>query len=229
MKLLLLSNSTMPGQPYLSWPLPLISDALKGIGEAVFIPYAAVTFSYDDYEAMVNKALAGSGIKVKSIHHFDNPEDAVMRAEALLVGGGNTFKLLKTIYDKELLHAIRLKVREGVPYIGWSAGSNLACPSIKTTNDMPVVEPLSFDALQLVKFQINPHYTEKSIEGHGGESRLQRLLEYSAINHSPVLCLPEGCAVKIDGEYIELIAGEACKLIHHGGHSTMLEPGLIKI
>lgn len=229
MKLLLLSNSTIPGQPYLDWPKSLIKRFLQPNANAIFIPYAAVTFSYEKYEEMVSGALAEIGINVRSVHHFDDPVEAVKNADAVLVGGGNTFKLTHDLYSNNLVEAIREKVAEGTPYIGWSAGSNVACQSIKTTNDMPIIEPPSFNGLGLVDLQINPHYTEQTLVGHGGESRLQRLMEYSEINEVPVLCLPEGCALKIEGDEWKLISSEPCKLIRKGGEIETLHHGVISI
>ncbi len=227
MQLLLLSNSSISGQPYLDWPKPLINRSLSEGTKAVFIPYAAVTFSYDEYEEMVSKALAEVGVNVKSIHHSSDPVTSIQEAEAILVGGGNTFQLLSELYRNGLVDPIREKVKGGTPYIGWSAGSNVACQSIKTTNDMPITEPPTFDGLQLVNIQINPHYTEQTIVGHGGESRLQRLMEYAAINDTPVLCLPEGCALKIEGDEWKLISSEPCKLIRKGGEVETLHHGVI--
>lgn len=229
MNLLLLSNSTIPGQPYLDWPKRIISRFLGEHKKALFIPYAAVTFSYDEYEAMVKKALSEVGVEVTSIHHFDNAEAAVISAEAILVGGGNSFKLLEQLYTNNIVEAIRKKVDENTPYIGWSAGSNVACKTIKTTNDMPIVEPPTFDALQLIDLQINPHYTEQTIAGHGGESRLERLLEYSAINTTPVLCLPEGTALKVEGDEWSLISSEPIKLIKAGGVIETLHQGIVQL
>ena len=229
MNLLLLSNSSIPGQPYLQWPKQTIKHFLGTRKKAVFIPYAAVTFSYDEYEAMVNKALVEVGVEVKSIHHFEDPVDAIMNAESILVGGGNSFKLLNELHRNNIVEPIRRKILENTPYIGWSAGSNVACQSIKTTNDMPIIEPPTFDGLRLVNLQINPHYTEQTIAGHGGESRLQRLLEYSAINKTPVLCLPEGSALKIEGDVWELIYSDSVKLIKSGGEIETIQPGTISI
>lgn len=229
MNLLLLSNSTMPAQPYLEWPRDLIRQFLGNVGQAVFVPYAAVSFGYDRYEEMVQQALAMAGIKVTSVHRSSDPREAIASAEAILVGGGNTFHLLHQLYELELVDEIRKRVKQGVPYIGWSAGSNVACPSIKTTNDMPVIEPRSFQALGLVPFQINPHYTELTIAGHGGESRLQRLSEYAAINEVPVVCLPEGCAIRVHATKTSLVSPEPVKLLRKGGEVTMLEPGPLSI
>ena len=229
MNLLLLSNSTIPGQPYLDWPKNTIKKFLGENRTALFIPYAAVTFSYDEYEKMVSKALSEIGVEVTSIHHAKDPVEAVNNASAILIGGGNSFKLLNELYVNGLITPIQKRVSEGLPYVGWSAGSNVACQSIKTTNDMPIVEPPSFNGLQLLNLQINPHYTEKTIIGHGGESRLQRLLEYSAINDTPVLCLPEGCALKIEEGEWEIICSEPVKLIRKGGEIETLQNGVITI
>ena len=229
MQLLLLSNSTIPGQPYLEWPKPLIKQFLPERAEILFIPYAAVTFSYDAYEEMVATSLSSIGFKVRSIHHEADPRAAIQGAQSIAVGGGNTFQLLTELYRNDLVDSIRKKVKGGTPYIGWSAGSNVACHSIKTTNDMPIVEPPTFDALQLIDLQINPHYTEKTIAGHGGESRLQRLQEYAAVNEKPVLCLPEGCALEVDKSAFKLIASEPCKIISKGGEVRIVHQGALNL
>jgi len=229
MKILLLSNSTMPGFPYLEWPKDLIDRILGELREVCFIPYAAVNFSYDQYEQKVQEALNPLGIKVNSIHHSKEPAQDIVSAKAIMVGGGNTFHLLHELYRLKLMDAIRTKVNDGAPYIGWSAGSNVACPTIKTTNDMPIIEPPKFEALNLVNFQINPHFTERTIDGHGGESRLDRLMEYSAINKIPVVCLPEGCALKIDQGKIKLLSAEPVKMVSEHGVISSLHHGVIDI
>jgi len=229
MNLLLLSNSTIPGQAYLGWPKAAIKEFLGECKKAVFVPYAAVTFSYDEYESMVKKAMDEIGLDVTSIHRFDDPVDVIMNAQSILIGGGNSFKLLNELYKNNIVEPIRRKVLENTPYIGWSAGSNVACQTIKTTNDMPIIEPPTFDGLRLVNLQINPHYTEQTIAGHGGESRLQRLLEYSSINNIPVLCLPEGSALKVEGDDWNLISSDPVKLIRFGGKTELLQPGTLKI
>ncbi len=146
--------------------------------KALFIPYAAVTFSYDEYEEKVSKRFIESGHEIISIHRSVDPVAAIRMAQAIVVGGGNTWKLLKMIRDNNLIDIVRQKVQEGTPYIGWSAGTNVACPTIKTTNDMPVVEPDSFGAFSLIPFQINPHYTDHNPPGHAGETREQRIEEF---------------------------------------------------
>jgi len=176
MRLLLISNSTNPGEPYLNYPKKNIHDFLGSVPvKALFIPYAAVAFSYDEYENKVAERFREIGHDVVSIHHFVDPVKAILDASAIVVGGGNTWKLLKNIQDRNLVYVVREKVMNGTPYIGWSAGSNVACPTIMTTNDMPVIQPDSFDAFNLVPFQINPHYLDTNPAGHAGETREQRI------------------------------------------------------
>jgi dipeptidase E len=230
MKLLLLSNSTLHGEPYLGWPINHIEQFLgKSITKVAFVPYAAVTFSYDKYEEMVNAALSKIGVEVSSIHHHHSPKHAIEEAEAIIIGGGNSFRLLQQLYELDLIQSIRQKMNQNTPYIGWSAGANMACPTIKTTNDMPIVEPKSFEALKLISFQINPHYTELTIADHGGESRLQRLQEYAAINEIPVACLPEGCGILVENGEHTLISKEPIKVIRQGGTISTVTPGKFQI
>ena len=183
MRLLLISNSTNFGGRYLGYPGEFIKDFLGGIpGKALFIPYAAVTFSYDEYEGKVSDRFRELGLEIISIHRVTDPVAAVERAPAIVVGGGNSWKLLKMIWDNNLIDIVRQKVTSGTPYIGWSAGANVACPTIMTTNDMPVVEPDSFKAFNLIPFQINPHFTDVILPGHGGETREQRIEEFTMAN-----------------------------------------------
>ena len=175
MRLLLISNSTNAGEAYLAYPMPRIGEFLRGVREVAFVPYAAVTFSYADYERRVQARFSELGIRVRSVHRAADPAAMIRRAEAICVGGGNTFALAKKMQEQGLMRAIRNRVKAGVPYVGWSAGSNVACPAISTTNDMPIVEPESFRAVGAVKFQINPHYLDANPEGHAGETREVRL------------------------------------------------------
>ena len=148
----------------------------------MFIPYAAVTFSFDIYEQKVSERFAELGFQVKSIHHFSDPVQAVYDAEAIVVGGGNTWQLVRMLHDNQLMKPIREKVMNGALYVGWSAGSNVACPTLRTTNDMPIIDPKGFDTTGLIPFQINPHYLDANPEGHGGETREQRIEEFLEVN-----------------------------------------------
>ncbi len=198
MPLLLLSNSTSPGRPYLAHARDWIGEALAGARRVAFVPYAAVTFSYDEYVARVREALDGLDLEIAGVHAHERPADAIAEADAVMVGGGNTFHLLRESHRHGLVEAVRQRVDRGAPYVGWSAGANLAGPTIRTTNDMPIVEPPTLDALGLVPVQINPHYTDAHPAGHQGETRAQRLAEFVAANPGrPVVGLPEGTAVRI--------------------------------
>jgi dipeptidase E len=218
MRLLLISNSTNAGEAYLDYPKHNIRDFL---GEApvkcVFIPYAGVTISFDEYEARVKERFAEVGHEITSIHHKADPVQAITEAEAIVVGGGNTFQLIKMIQEQGLIQAVRDQVLAGTPYIGWSAGSNVCCPTIRTTNDMPVVEPPSFNAFNLVPFQINPHYTDVNPPGHAGETREDRIMEFLTANPGmTVLGLREGCMFRVEGEVMSLIGERTVRVFQQG-------------
>ena len=226
MKLLLISNSTNAGEAYLEYPKQNIKDFLDGIGEVVFVPYAAVTFSFDAYKEKVRNRFAEIGIAVKSVHEFDDPAQAVREAKAIVVGGGNTFQLTKMMQEQGLIEAIRERVLAGVPYVGWSAGSNVACPTICTTNDMPIVEPESFKVTGLIPFQINPHYLDAHPDGHAGETREQRLEEYIAANPDMYVAgLREGCMFRVEGEKMELIGPRSLRVFKSGEAPKEYRPG----
>ena len=190
MELLLLSSSRTPAGYFTDY-LPEIRDFARGVKRAAFIPFAAVGLPWDRYRARVQKA---TGIAV------DLVDRDLGKADLIVVGGGNTFQLLKECRERGLLKAIRQRVRAGARYLGWSAGANLACPTIRTTNDMPIVDPGGLDALGLLPFQLNPHYFNVSIPGHHGETRDQRLAEFARVNPDlPVLGLPEGDWLRVSG------------------------------
>ena len=201
MQLLLLSNSTMAGEPYLDYPKHDIKEFLGTESiRALFLPFAAVTIPWDEYESSVKARFNEVGHDVISIHKFRDAVRAVNEAQAIVVGGGNTWNLLRHIHDLGLIEAVRRKVLAGTKYIGWSAGANVACPTIMTTNDMPVVDPSGFHAFNLVPFQINPHYLDANPAGHGGETREQRILEFIALNKNVYVAgLREGCMFLING------------------------------
>ena len=217
MKLLLISNSTNAGEEYLKYPVENIGRHLQGVCEIVFVPYAAVTFSYDEYERKVQKRFDEIGIRVRSVHRAADPRKAIREAEAICVGGGNTFALTKKMQEQGLMTAILRKIKEGTPYVGWSAGSNVCCPTICTTNDMPIVEPQSFKAIGAVRFQINPHYLDANPEGHAGETREQRILEYIEANpRRYVVGLREGCMLRLENGRLELIGSRPMRIFKKG-------------
>lgn len=207
--LLLLSNSTTHGFGYLEHAKDMFKNFFTKEKEITFVPYAAVSFSYDDYFEKVSKYFNELGYEVRPLHKEDNPRKAIEKSESIAVGGGNTFHLLASIYCNDLRDAIRDRVAEGMKYTGWSAGSNLACPTIKTTNDMPIVMPRTFDALNFIPFQINPHFTDQKLQQHYGETREQRLIEFLHANKEmPVLGLREGTALEIIDDKIKLIGAK---------------------
>lgn len=218
MKLLLISNSTNPGEPYLDYPKYNIKEFLGPEGvKALFIPYAAVTFSFDEYEAKVSERFREIGHEIVSIHRFSDPVAAVKEAKAIVVGGGNTWQLLRMIQENGLIGPVRDKVLSGTPYVGWSAGSNVACPTLRTTNDMPITEPSSFNAFNLVPFQINPHYLDANPAGHAGETREQRIEEFLEINEGLwVVGLREGTMLLVANNKIHLIGPRNARLFKRG-------------
>ena len=218
MRLLLISNSTNPGEGYLEYPKQYIKEFLgEKTLNAIFIPYAAVTFSFEEYEEKVNQRFAEIGHHVTSIHRFINPIDAIQNADAIVVGGGNTWQLVKMLQEKGLMKVIRKKVKKGTPYIGWSAGSNIACPTLKTTNDMPIVEPIKFKTLKLVPFQINPHYLDDNPANHGGETREVRLNEFIEVNKDTyVVGLREGTMLLLEEEDLVLMGNRKARIFKYG-------------
>ena len=217
MRLLLISNSTNAGEAYLDYPKHNIRDFLGEVPlDCLFIPYAGVTISFDDYETRVRERFEEVGHMITSIHHATEPVRAIREAEAIVVGGGNTFQLIKMIQENGLIDPVREKVLSGTPYIGWSAGSNVTCPTIRTTNDMPILEPPSFNAFNLVPFQINPHYTDKNPPGHAGETREDRIMEYLAANPGDsVLGLREGCMFRVEVNSMNLIGDNPVRLFRY--------------
>ncbi|MFH1160695.1 MAG: dipeptidase PepE [bacterium] len=225
-KLLLISNSTNAGEDYLAWPRMFIKEFYResGAKSILFIPYAGVNLatesvatSYDVYEKRVASVFSHLALDIYSIHREPDPVAAVRNAEAIAVGGGNTFHLVKKLHETGVMEAIRKRVREGIPYAGWSAGSNVACPTLKTTNDMPISEPSSFSCMNLIPFQINPHYLDTNPTGFAGETREQRILEFLTVNRDIyVVGLREGCLLKLVGKKLELVGNRSLRVFRFG-------------
>jgi len=234
-RLLLISNSTNAGEAYLGWPQEFIVDFLKNtdVKRILFVPYAGVGLSevsleksYDVYEERVNGVFKTLGYEIYSIHKEADPIKAVEEAEAIAVGGGNTFHLVYEMHKNGLMKPIRERVKKGLHFMGWSAGSNVACPTLRTTNDMPIIEPASFDCLNMVPFQINPHYLDANPEGHGGETREQRIEEFMVINREMyVLGLREACLLRIEGEKMKLVGSRPLRLFKFGQEPQELAAG----
>lgn len=227
MRLLLISNSTNAGEAYLDYPKTHIRDFLGGTKvRALFIPYAAVTFSYDEYEEKVRTRFNEVGHDVVSIHRFKDPVRAVHEAPAIVVGGGNTWMLLRCLRDNKLIVPVREKVLGGTPYVGWSAGSNVVCPTIMTTNDMPVTAPSSLKAFGLIPFQINPHYLDANPAGHAGETREQRIQEFIEVNRDIFVAgLREGTMFLLEGKSLSLIGPRNARIFRYGNDPMEAAPG----
>ena len=224
MQLLLVSNSTLYGSGYLDHAEEEIRDFLGEAKRVLFVPYAL--HDRDAYAARAQQRFAKMGYELSSIHTSAHPVRAVREAEAIFIGGGNTFRLLKALYDFHLLDPIRQRVREGMPYIGSSAGSNVAAPTIKTTNDMPIVEPPSFNALGLVWFQINPHYlnTDKN-STHMGETREERLLQFLEEDSTPIAALREGAMLRMEDGITLLKGSSGARIFRRGLEPVETLPG----
>lgn len=205
-KMLLASTSTLFGQAYLAYLLPELEVFFKGKKTITFIPYARPGgISYDAYTQIVAKAFADLDKKVVGIHSFSNPLAGLQSAEAIFTGGGNTFLLVQQLYEKQLMAVLKQKIEDGTPYLGTSAGSNIAGVNMKNTNDMPIVYPPSFETLGLVNFNINAHYLDHDPKSqHNGETRETRIKEFHCFNAVPVVGLREGSFVAVGGEKIEL-------------------------
>ena len=233
-RLLLISNSTMAGDSYLNWAKEHIKDFLKeDVKKVLFIPYAGIGLSdegieasYNAYEKKVQNVYAELGYELYSIHKEKDPVKAVKEAESIAFGGGNTFHLVGMLHKYNLIKPIQEKVMEGVPYMGWSAGANVACPTLMTTNDMPVYEPESFKTFNLIPFQINPHYLDANPNGHAGETREQRIDEYLKVNSDmTVVGLREGCLLQVEGERLLLKGKHSLRIFNHGKEAKELNPG----
>ena len=227
MHLLLISNSTQHGTGYLDHCADAIAGFLgRGVRRVAFVPYAL--FDRDAYTARARTRFDAMGYGLDSVHDFTGgPVRAVEQAEALFIGGGNTFRLLDALWREGLVEPIRRRVRSGaMPYVGTSAGSNVACPSIRTTNDMPIVEPPTFAALDLVPFNINAHYLDP-LPGstHMGETREQRIAEFHEENATPVVGLREGAWLLIERQTVILEGANGGRLFRRGEHPVELAIG----
>lgn len=198
MRLMLLSNSTAPGRGYLEHAADALGELLAGLREVAFVPFALT--DHEGYTATASSALRRFGVRVVGVHAGE-PARVVGQADAVFVGGGNTFRLVDALYRTGLIEAVPALVRDGMPYLGSSAGTNVATPSLRTTNDMPIVQPPSFATLGLVPFQINPHYLDPDPSStHQGETRDERLRQYLEENDVPVLAMREGTWLRRDGD-----------------------------
>ncbi len=223
-RLLLISSSKVHGSGYLDHAEGEIRDFLGGVKTILYFPYALL--NRDEYSASAQARFQMMGYEMTSIHTAANPVQAVAEAEAVFVGGGNTFRLLKTLYDLDLLDVIRARVDGGMPYMGASAGSNMACPTIRTTNDMPIVEPPSFNALGLVSFQINPHYVDPDPDSkHMGETREERIVQFLEENDTPVVGLREEAILRVENGETILRGSSGARVFRRGSEPVEISAG----
>ena len=222
--LLLVSNSTNHGQSYLDHCMPEMLDLLGQRRRLAFIPFALA--NRDGYGAKTRDRFRQEGVETRVVTADDRGLETLDWAEAVFVGGGNTFRLLKTLQETDLLVAIRRGVDDGLLYMGASAGSNIAAPTIRTTNDMPIVQPISFDALGLVPFQINPHYIDPPTGStHMGETREERLVEYLEEKETPVVGIREGSWLRVGDGRVWLGGTRAARIFRRDTAPEERGPG----
>lgn len=223
--LFLLSNSVVFGKSYLEHAMDALQEFLGDERVIHFVPYALA--NHDGYTAKIQEALAPQGITVKGLHTHGLPSQMLEEARVLYIGGGNSFRLLKALQHHNLLDPIRKRVAAGdLRYMGSSAGTNMACPSLRTTNDMPIVRPGSFEALGLIPFQINAHYLDASPDStHMGETRAQRIEEFLEENDVPVLGMREGCWLRRRESELRLEGLSNARLFARNAEPREFTPG----
>jgi dipeptidase E len=223
-RILLISNSTLYGSGYLDHAEAEIREFLKDLERVLFVPFAL--YDRAAYAATAQERFARMGYEMASIHTAADPLQAINKTDALFIGGGNTFRLLKALYDFGLLEAIRQRVADGMPYVGSSAGSNVAGPTIKTTKDMPIVQPPSFEALGLVPFQISPHYLDPDPNStHMGETQEERILQFLEENDTPVVGMREGAMVRVENGSTVLKGSSGARIFRKGLAPVEKQPG----
>ena len=223
-RLLLMSNSTNHGQGYLDHAMPAIRALLGPVRRLLFVPFAL--HDRAAYALKARTRFASEGIEVDELSADAAGRRAVEAAEAVFIGGGNTFRLLTTLQEADLLEPLARRVRGGVPYLGASAGINVACPTLKTTNDMPIVQPPRFEAMGLVPFQINPHYVDADpTSRHMGETREDRIREFLEENDVAVVGLREGAWLRVEGSTGTIEGAAAARIFRRGRHPEQRAPG----
>lgn len=217
-QVLLLSSSTIHGSAYLEYAIPYLDSFLSSAKSILFIPYARPGGrTHAEYSELFKNGSKPLGRQVTGLEEYDDPIEAVQQAEAVFVGGGNTFVLVKQLYETGLMEVIRQKVKAGMPYIGSSAGTNVAGMSMSTSNDMPIVYPPSFETLGLVPFNINPHYIDPDPQStHKGETREERIQEFLVFNAQPVVGLREGAILKMQNSQVILTGVKGARVFRKG-------------
>lgn len=227
MNIILASTSTLFGGNYLEYIKEEIIELYQGIEEVIFIPFARPGgISHEDYTAKASCFFSSIGIKIRGLHEFENKTEAIEQAQGYFTGGGNTFLLVKMLHDNNLISILRSNIQNGKPYLGCSAGSNIGGMNMKTTNDMPIVYPSSFDCMALVPFNLNPHYLDPSPElKHNGETRETRIKEFLTQNDIKVVGLREGNWIRRVGDKITTEGSEQTRIFEHGKEPYEIGPG----
>jgi dipeptidase E len=225
--ILLASTSTMYGSSFLEYLLPELKHHFKGCKTILFIPYArSGGMTHEEYTVKVALTFGKINIEVKGIHEFENPVEAIENAEGIFTGGGNTFVLVSQLYNYKIMEVLAKKIKSGTPYLGTSAGSNIAGLTMQNTNDMPIVYPPSFQTLGMIPFNLNPHYIDVDQPlNHMGETREDRINEFHTFNSIPVLGLREGSWLEIKGETIHLKGKYKARLFRQNQEPEELESG----
>lgn len=227
MNILLASTSTLFGGKYLEYIKSEIQELYKGVDEIIFVPFARPGgISHEEYTQVAKQFFAQINIKVKGLHEFDNKKEALKNGKGFFTGGGNTFLLVKTLHEEELMSGLADEVKAGKPYLGSSAGSNIAGVNIKTTNDMPIVYPPSFDGMGLVPFNLNPHYLDPNPDlKHNGETRETRIKEFLTQNEIKVVGLREGNWIRKIGDKITTEGSQLTRIFEKGKEPYEIKPG----
>lgn len=226
-KIIAASTSTVHGSGYLEYLSETLSTHFANVQELLFVPFARPGgISYDRYTAIATKAFDQLGITVKGLHQFDDPVQAVQQAQGIFTGGGNTFVLVDQLYRHRLIQPLRQAINSGTPYLGTSAGSNICGPSMRTTNDMPIVYPPSFQTLGVLPFNLNPHYLDPDPNStHMGETRETRINEFHTQNETLVIGLREGSWIEMHGTQLSLKGPHTARLFRSGMPATELPAG----
>lgn len=227
MNIILASTSTLYGGNYLEYLKNEIQELYKDVTEIIFIPFARPGgISHDDYTQKARTFFESLGIAVQGLHEFDDKSQALKNAQGFFTGGGNTFLLVKTLHEENLMNQLKTQVESGKPYLGCSAGSNIGGLNMKTTNDMPIVYPPSFDCMGLVPFNINPHYLDPNPDlKHNGETRETRIKEFLTQNNIKVIGLREGNWIRRIGDHITLEGSESTRIFEKGKEPYEAAPG----
>lgn len=224
---ILASTSTIHGSEYLSYLSEEIQSLFENIDEIIFIPYARPSgVTHDEYTETVQKFFHTISIKVKGLHNFENPENAILNAQGIFTGGGNTFLLVKQLHDLNLMKTLKNKIEKGTPYLGTSAGSNIGGVNMKTTNDMPIVYPKSFETMGIIPFNLNPHYLDPDLNStHKGETRETRILEFLSQNDLTVIGLREGNWIRAKGNTLSVEGKEDTRIFQKDKTPFEIKPG----